>query len=216
MKNSLPPSLRAKNIKHSICIICEGHEEYDYLTKLKSLNVWNEKYEVNLYNAEGNGNIPAIYQDKYQNGSCEVVFAFCDTDGNPYEAYEIIKAKINAFHGNGTAADSVLIFGNPCTMQIMALHWEDVKLTSHKKEDNAALIKKHTSVKNYSAKDSQREALVNTITLENYNEMKSRVTKIPSDDTVCGSSNFDKLLNYLSSDDTGWIEAVNNVIDTEG
>lgn len=55
--------------KHKICIICEGDEEYDYLDKLKSLNVWNEQYEVVLDNADGNGNIPARYQDRYQNGS---------------------------------------------------------------------------------------------------------------------------------------------------
>ena len=29
--------------KHKICIICEGNEEYEYLNRLKSLGVWNEK-----------------------------------------------------------------------------------------------------------------------------------------------------------------------------
>ena len=48
--------------KHKICIICEGNEEYEYLNRLKSLNVWNEKYEISLVNAGGNGNIPARYQ----------------------------------------------------------------------------------------------------------------------------------------------------------
>lgn len=213
MNNKLPPSLREKNIKHSICIICEGYEEYDYLTKLKELNVWSEKYDVKLYNAEGNGNISARYQDKYQNGSCEVVFVFCDTDGNPYEDYELIKFKINKFHGNEVAADKVLIFGNPCTMQIMALHWEDIKLVSHKKEDNASLIEKHTSVKKYTAKEKQREKIMDTITLENYHDMKDRVARLSSNDTICGSSNFDELLSHLSSDNTDWIEEINNTID---
>lgn len=30
--------------KHKICIICEGNEEYAYLDKIKSLNVWNDQY----------------------------------------------------------------------------------------------------------------------------------------------------------------------------
>lgn len=52
--------------KHKICISCEGDEEFDYLSCLKSLNVWNDNYEVVLDNAKGNGNIPARYQDRYQ------------------------------------------------------------------------------------------------------------------------------------------------------
>lgn len=53
--------------KQKICIICEGNEEYAYLDKLKSMNVWNDQYENSLDNAGGNGNIPARYQDRYQN-----------------------------------------------------------------------------------------------------------------------------------------------------
>ena len=51
--------------KHKICIICEGNEEYAYLDKIKSLNVWNDQYAIFLDNAAGNGNIPARYQDRY-------------------------------------------------------------------------------------------------------------------------------------------------------
>lgn len=85
--------------KHKICIICEGDEEFDYLSCLKSLNVWNDNYEVVLDNAKGNGNIPARYQDRYQSGSFEIVFIFCDTERKPYEQFEDIKRKINSFHG---------------------------------------------------------------------------------------------------------------------
>jgi len=55
--------------KHKICVICEGNEEYAYLERLRGLNVWNAQYEVLLDNAGGNGNIPARYQDRYQNGT---------------------------------------------------------------------------------------------------------------------------------------------------
>ena len=85
--------------KHRVCIICEGNEEYKYIDRLKELKVWNEQYEVSLVNAEGNGNIPARYQDRYQNGAYEAVLIFCDTDKKPYEQYDDIKRKINEFHG---------------------------------------------------------------------------------------------------------------------
>ena len=77
MKNRLP-SLPQQT---KICIICEGDEEYEYLDK------WNKKYDMVLENADGNGNVPARYQDKYQNGSFDVVLPFCDTDRKPYEQY---------------------------------------------------------------------------------------------------------------------------------
>lgn len=50
MKNRLP-SLPQQT---KICIICEGDEEYEYLDKLKELDVWNEKYDIVLENADGN------------------------------------------------------------------------------------------------------------------------------------------------------------------
>ncbi len=77
MSNKLPRFFD----KHKICIICEGNEEYTYLNCLKkNLNVWNEQYEFVLINAGGNGNIPARYQDRYQNGADELVLVFCDTE----------------------------------------------------------------------------------------------------------------------------------------
>lgn len=34
-----------------ICIICEGDEEYEYLEKLISLDVWSKEYYFQLINA---------------------------------------------------------------------------------------------------------------------------------------------------------------------
>lgn len=93
MKSRLPAFLS----KDKICIICEGDEEYDYLNRLKELRVWNEQYEVFLDNADGNGNIPARYQDRYQNGSFEVVLVFCDTEKNHMNNMKILKEKLMYF-----------------------------------------------------------------------------------------------------------------------
>ena len=133
--------------KRKVCIICEGTEEYKYIDRLKELKVWNEQYEVSLVNAEGNGNIPARYQDRYQNGAYEAVLIFCDTDKKPYEQYDDIKRKINEFHGIDGIANEIIIFGNPCTMQIILKHWTDEMLTSQAKQVNAPIIEEHTKVK---------------------------------------------------------------------
>ena len=218
MKNKLPIFLDRNLNPNKICIICEGPEEYEYLEKLNSLGVWSNKYSIVLVPADGNGNVPARYQDKFQNGSYDIVLAFCDTDKKPYEQYEDIKRKINEFHGIENAnevndienvAAKVLIFGNPCTMQIILGHWIDVKLKSHSKRVNASLIKDCAGVENYKARADQRQQLFSKITKENYQEMHERVKKMPEDDTVIGSSNFGRFIDYFMNDDAGWINEIN-------
>ena len=190
MPNKLPKFLD----NHKICIICEGNEEYEYLNRLKNLKVWNEQYDISLVNASGNGNIPARYQDRYQNGADELVLVFCDTEKKPHEQYEDIKRKINVFHGVDSAANEVIIFGNPCTMQIISKHWTDENLKSPAKPVNAPLIKEYTGV-------------------ENYKDMSRRVKDLDSDDSVTGSSNFGKFIKLFESDDSRWIEEINEQIE---
>ena len=196
-----------------ICIICEGDEEYEYLEKLLSLQVWNPEYKFILENAEGNGNIPARYQDKYQNGSYDLVLAFCDTDKKPYEQYADIKRKINEIHGTDCVADEVVIFGNPCTMQIIIEHWDEVMLQSHKKNKNAPLIQALTGIENYKGRADQRKELFSKITRENYQEMQKRTKKFPQDDSLIGSSNFGKFLEHFSDEDNKWIRQINDIIE---
>ena len=196
-----------------ICIICEGDEEYEYLEKLLSLDVWSKEYLFQLENAEGNGNIPARYQDKFQNSSCDLVLVFCDTDKKPYEQYVDIKRKINEFHGVENAADQIIIYGNPCTMQIIIEHWADVVLGSHKKKKNAPIISKLTGIEGYKGRADQRKNLFSQITRENYQEMRERIKNMSSDDTIEGSTNFGKFIEYFSTDDNGWIQIINRKLE---
>ena len=199
--------------KHKICIICEGNEEYQYLKRLKDLKVWTEQYDISSVNAGGNGNIPARYQDRYQNGADELVLVFCDTEKKPHEQYEDIKRKINEFHGVDNAAKEVIIFGNPCTMQIISKHWTDENLKSPAKLVNAPLIKKYTDVENYKGRADQIEEIMKHVTKENYVEMSRRVESLESQDFMTGSSNFGKFIKLFESVDSGWIEEINNRIE---
>lgn len=199
--------------KHKICIICEGNEEYEYLNRLKNLKVWNEQYDFSLVNAGGNGNIPARYQDRYQNGSYEVILVFCDTEKKPYEQYEDIKRKINDFHGVPNAADEVVMFGNPCTMQIIAKHWTDENLRSPAKPVNAPLVKKYTGVANYKGRADQIKEVMEYVTEENYVYMRQRVSRLERIDNVTGSSNFDKFIKLFESENSGWIDGVNEKLE---
>ncbi len=204
----MPNRLPRISDHHKICIICEGNEEYEYLKRLIQLKVWNDQYEISLVNACGNGNIPARYQDRYQNGADELVLVFCDTEKKPYEQYEDIKHKINEFHGMDHAADEVVIFGNPCTMQIISKHWTDENVKSSTKQINAPMIRKYTGIENYKARADQIAAVMEHITAENYEDMKRRINHLTADDSAAGSSNFGKFIKMFESGDTAWIGGI--------
>lgn len=199
--------------KCRVCIICEGDEEFDYLKRLNEIGVWNNIYKMTLDNAGGNGNIPARYQDRYQNGSYDIILIFCDTEKKPYEQYEDIKQKVNEFHGVENAAEKVIVFGNSCTLQIIVEHWADIKLKTPAKKVNAEIIDKLTGVKNYKGREDQRAELMQQITAKNYQAMYERVRKMENVDTVVGSSNFDCLVEYLSSGDTTWVKQINTILE---
>lgn len=209
MKNKLP-SIKAQT---KICIICEGDEEYGYLERLMSLGMWNAKYNIVLENADGNGNVPARYQDKYQNGSFDLILMFCDIDRKPYEQYVDIKQKIDDFHGIEGAADMVLMYGNPCTMQIIIQHWKEICLKSPAKKINAPIIEECTGVPNYKAREDQRESIFMQVTKENYTVMLERIKKLPNDDRAVGSSNFGKFMDYFASKNTAWVDRINVVLE---
>ena len=116
-------------------------------------------------------------------------------------------------HGIDNAAEEVLIYGNPCTMQIILEHWTDVRLKSPAKKVNASVIKEFTGVENYKGRADQRKEIMKHITVENYQDMYTRICKMQNDDTVIGSSNFDKLVKYLSSDDDWWISEINKKLE---
>ena len=51
------------------------------------------------------------------------------------------------------------------------------------------------------------------ITTENYVDMCNRVRSLEMRDSVVGSSNFGRFLDYFGSDDTGWIDVINAKLD---
>ena len=121
--------------------------------------------------------------------------------------------KINEFHGVDSAANEVIMFGNPCTMQIISKHWTDENLKSPAKPVNASLIKEYTGVENYKGRADQIHELMEHVTTENYVDMCQRVRNLELDDSITGSSNFGKFIKLFESDDSGWIEAINKKLE---
>jgi hypothetical protein len=204
-----------QNTKKKICLICEGFEEYDYINRLLELGVWADVYSFDLANAESNGNISARYQDRYQSDSYDIVLVFCDTDRKPHKDFELIKTKINNIFGTDDAADKVIIFVTPCTMQINLLHFGDVQLRTQNKHKNAVEIQRLTGITQYKASESQRKKLFSLITKENYEEMKKRTVQLSHDYQDVPSSNFYTFAQYFENTDTTWIDRINNTLEQD-
>ena len=60
-------------VKHRICVVCEGEEDFAYFKRLTELGVWDSTYKFDLKNAKSASNIPAMYTNIFQNNSYEAV-----------------------------------------------------------------------------------------------------------------------------------------------
>ena len=191
-----------------ICIICEGYEELDYIEALKNKAVFSDKYDFITVNAKSINTIIARYQEKFQSDSYSLVLIFCDTDKGPSKKYKEIKQKINEFH-EANVADDIIIFGNPCTMQIILSHFAKIKLTSQSKSVNAKYIEELTGIQSYKATDEQRKELFSKIKRENYDVMKENVKNLSTNDEELSSTNILKFIERFESDDDSWIDEIN-------
>lgn len=191
-----------------ICIICEGYEELGYIETLKNKAVFSNNYDFITVNSKSINTIISRYQEKFRSDSYSLVLIFCDTDKGPSEKYKEIKQKINEFHG-ADVADYIVIFGNPCTMQIILSHFAEIKLTSQSKHVNAKYIEELTGIKNYDATEEQRKELFSKIKRDNYEAMKENVKKLSTNDEDISSTNILKFIEMFESDDDSWIDEIN-------
>lgn len=198
--------------KHKVCVICEGYEEFAYFNRLLAFNVWSVEYTFSPINAKGASNIPARFQDVFQNDRYEIILVFCDTDKAPYREYEQIKRKINQFLNKQKAAEKLIIYANPCTMQIILSHFGDVSLKNQGKKTNAAEIEKWTDVKDYDAHEEQIEEICRKIFRRSYAGMKQRISAINLPDCISCSTNFILFLDRFESSDSKWISAIQNYL----
>ena len=205
MRRTLPP-VKSEN---GILVICEGSEEYDYFDSLIKCRLW--KHHIKLKNAESIDRIAPLYEYIYQNNNYKLVIIFCDTEKAPYTKFQAMKSKINAFHANH-AADSIVFFANPCTMQIILSHFDKVSLKSNSKSDNANLIKKLAGIEEYKATEKQRKSLMNQIDRRNYLTMKENLKVLSTDYTVIPSTNVLILFSQLEKGDHSWLNDINKKI----
>ncbi len=192
-----------------ICIICEGYEEYEYIDTLINKGVFSSNYDFKPINVKSINNIVPRYQEKFQSDSYSLVLIFCDTDKGPSDKYKEIKQKVNEFH-EADIADDIIIFGNPCTMQIILSHFAEIKLKSQSKSVNAKYIEELIGIQNYKATEEQRKELFSKIKRDNYNTMKENVSKLSTNDEDISSTNILKFIDRFENNNDNWIDEINN------
>ncbi len=192
-----------------ICIICEGYEEYEYIDTLINKGVFSSNYDFKPINVKSINNIVPRYQEKFQSDSYSLVLIFCDTDKGPSDKYKEIKQKVNEFH-EADIADDIIIFGNPCTMQIILSHFAEIKLKSQSKSVNAKYIEELIGIQNYKATEEQRKELFSKIKRDNYNTMKENVSKLSINDEDISSTNILKFIDRFENENDNWIDEINN------
>jgi hypothetical protein len=165
-------------------------------------------YEFTTVNVKSASNIAAKFQDAFQNDRYDVILVFCDTDKAPYREYVQIKKKINSFLNRQKAAEKLIIFANPCTMQIILSHFGEVSLKNQGKKTNAAEIERLTGIKDYDAHEDQIKAICYMIFRRSYDDMKQRIAAINFPDTTPCSTNFIVFLERFENSDANWISVI--------
>ena len=201
--------------KHRICVICEGYEEHLYFRRLMELNVWNPIYVFIPVNAKGESNIFARYQDIYSRDSYELVLIFCDTDKSPYREFSMLKKKLNGFFDKRLAAQKIVLWANPCSMQIILSHYGAVNLINQGKKTNAGIIEEMTGVKDYDGHESQIKDICSHIYNRSYSEMKDRLREDDYNEQKSGSSNAVHFMELFEKEDTKWISEINKYLEKE-
>ena len=200
--------------RHRVCVICEGLEDTEYFNRLLQLNVWRtDIYDFYPINAKSASNIFARYQDAYNNDAYEVILVFCDTDKAPYREYSLIKNKINGFHAKSGVTDKVVIFANPCTMQIVLSHFGDADLRNQGKKTNGRIIEELTGLPIMMPMLIRSRSLCSKIFKRSYPEMRERVKEMDKGDEVSGSTNFIHFLDKFENEDTSWISDIKECLE---
>jgi len=196
-----------------ILVICEGDEEIMYLQALIDLNVFDPMYEVIPKLAAlapgdsgGAGKVPMVFQYYYTSQAYDAMYFMIDVDANPHEAFENVKTKVNGIAPK--LFEKHALYTNPCTLQLMVLHFEKTVLSNQNKANNTAVVKRiwPSIKKQYSAKAYQLNIMKYAFSANNYMEMKQNMKTLESGDCYSApSSNIPDFFDHLESGDASWL-----------
>ncbi len=194
-----------------ITIICEGLEEEQYLSKLRSFNRWNEKdLNIKIVNP---GGISATYtyldHDRTSGNKADYYFIFCDTGDSGKQSRidfkEKVIDKINDDYFGKNPSKEIVIFANPCTMQIILSHFKRAHVTTEDIDTIKEYVAKTAGIRAYKKDDLHIKQLMNQINSKNYSAMKRRIHFKSRNYKRKNSTNAYKMFSRLEKKDTKWV-----------
>ncbi len=214
MARSGIPSLTKES---KIIIICEGQEDFAYLSKIKSLGVFNTDIDLSFKDAEGNSKIYDNYMNLIRTSDADLVLIFCDTgaESNTQSHHEFTRllTKISHLYPTHGVVSDIVYFANPVTMQIFINHFKKIDINSESKKDYEDIVKECTGVIGYDASKYKLKQFMSLINRDNYYIMKENLKDKSYDYHFAHSTNILKLFNNLELDETSWINKIKKRLD---
>ena len=103
------------------------------------------------------------------------------------------------------------LFTNPCTLQLMVLHFEKTILSTQSKVANSGIIQRiWPKIKKYDAKKWQLDEIKYSFNKENYETMKANAKSLlGKTSNECPSTNIVDFFENLESPNPAWLR--NNI-----
>ena len=188
--------------------ICEGAEEVCFVDSLTKVGAFDDAYEISREDAYGAGNIPIVFDQVFQNLDYDAVFVITDVDCMANGTYQNTMAKLESTLG--FSARQIVIFTNPCTIQLFLASRSDDALPNQNKN----LFTKYFNTlwngghKPYAAHSYQLEKLKAEFSLSDYETMMKRIKKYSTkpEDLPSTSANF--FLSEFRQSNTKWLEGI--------
>ena len=198
------PSTRKKRI----AFIPEGSEEERLLQKYLDLSLFSDVYLFDPpISAGGINNVPAKFHELFSTGVYDGIFPLIDADRDSCHFNEV-RTKLKEIVGFDPS--QLIIFTNPCTLQIMLAHLGDDIIKTESKRANHPLVQKNWPLikKPYGAHKYQLDLICDSLTADNYQDMKRRISKLSTNCRQVPSTSLLAFLEHFESDDASWLNGI--------
>lgn len=207
-----------------IVLVVEGDEEETFFRMVKEKGV-SDCISLNIINANGYGNVGALYQEFVSHEEIDLVMAVYDVDNasnNKDSPFNRIRRDLFLVLGDECSVDAISLCTNPNILQLFLLGCDElqkVSLTTSSKDANTHIINKYwPSIgkdKPYRAHKWQLEIMLYSYLNEEYTfeNLLTSLSKISTDyKRTIPSSNLYLLLKALKDGNISYFKSIEEKI----
>jgi|LSQX01.2.fsa_nt_gb hypothetical protein len=196
-----------------IRIICEGSEETNFLDILKEKGYLTIPHLDITYDvAPGYGSVGPMFHTAFSSGEYDAIFAFVDVDNFKTPCYKKVESDLKSILGFDPK--NVIIFTNPCTLQLEVIGIKPhIRLSTSSKAVNDQYVKQcwpeWSKTKTYDAKKWQRDKIFFSLTEDkNFERMMQNIPLLSTNIVDLPSTSIQKFFNLIHSGDLSLIDKI--------